>query len=111
MNHDYCHCMDYDKGKCPSDCFRAQLEEDIKKNNLYGVPFTYSSLKGTDCCVLGKKIVFPRDCWNVECPFFKVWDMSIDDLACYCEKLERQIDACDEDFIGIICPLYKEDEK
>lgn len=56
--------------------------------------------------------VFPRDCWNKECPHFKVWDMSIDDLACYCDKLDKEIDACDEDFIYYPCPLEdKKDDK
>ena len=28
---------------------------------------------------------FPKDCWNKKCPHFTVWDLSIDDLCCYCE--------------------------
>lgn len=31
MNHDYCHCFDYEKGKCPEDCFLADLTEDYHK--------------------------------------------------------------------------------
>lgn len=51
---------------------------------------------------------FPKDCWKKKCPHFKAWDMSIDDLCCYCDLLEVQCDACDEDYCLILCPI-KED--
>ena len=51
------------------------------------------------------KIIFPRDCWGKECPFFHAWDMSVDAWTAYCDKLEIQIDACDEDITGRLCPL------
>ena len=47
---------------------------------------------------------FPKDCWEKKCPHFKVRDLSIDDLCCYCELLKVQCDACDEDFSFYICP-------
>ena len=51
---------------------------------------------------------FPRDCWTKNCEYFKVRDMSIDDLVCKCDLLKMQCDACDEDFCYITCP--KEDK-
>jgi len=48
---------------------------------------------------------FPKDCWSEECPHFNCWDMSIDDLCCYCDLLRVQIDACDEDRVFVFCPL------
>lgn len=51
MNHDYCHCFDFDDKKCPKDCFRAQLERDLmKRYDLVGIPMTYGNLKGTEYC-------------------------------------------------------------
>ena len=41
---------------------------------------------------------FPKDCWDKNCEHFHVWDMSIDDLCCACDILEKECDACDEDF-------------
>lgn len=53
MNHDYCHCLDY-TSDCPEECFRAQLEKDIKKNPLLiGKPLTYGHLGGTSLCGYG----------------------------------------------------------
>ena len=53
MNHDYCHCFDFNEKECPKDCFRAQLERDLKKrHDLIGIPLTYGNLKGTEYCVL-----------------------------------------------------------
>ena len=55
MNHDYCHCLDYDE-TCPKQCFRSQLMEDLKgRKDLNGVPLTYSHLKGTSSCLLTMK--------------------------------------------------------
>ena len=48
---------------------------------------------------------FPKDCWDKECPYFHYWDMNVDDLTCFCDKLKKQIDACDEDWCFYICPL------
>ena len=51
MNHDYAHCADFTE-KCPRDCFRAQLERDLKKNRpaYIGMTFSYAMLKGTAEC-------------------------------------------------------------
>jgi hypothetical protein len=48
---------------------------------------------------------FPRDCWEKKCPYFKVWDMSVYDLCCYCSLLQIECDACDQDFSYYLCPL------
>ena len=47
---------------------------------------------------------FPKDCWGKNCPHFHTWDMSVDDLCCYCELLEMECDACDEDWSFFLCP-------
>lgn len=51
---------------------------------------------------------FPKDCWGKNCPNFHVWDMSVDDFCCYCEVLECECDACDEDYSLLLCPFDKE---
>lgn len=38
---------------------------------------------------------FPKDCWTKDCPHFHVWDMSVDDLCCACDVLDKECDACD----------------
>lgn len=49
MNHDATHCFDYDPDKCPKDCYRAQLTEDLRKIR-YPYPVSYAMLKHTDMC-------------------------------------------------------------
>ena len=51
---------------------------------------------------------FPQDC-TTKCPYFRTWDLSIDDWTCVCDLLKVQVDECDMDFAWIYCPL-KEDE-
>lgn len=53
---------------------------------------------------------FPKDCWGKKCPHFHTWDMSVDDLCCYCELLEMKCDACDEDWSFLLCPKDGEDD-
>lgn len=48
---------------------------------------------------------FPKDCWDKGCEHFHVTDMSIDDFLCVCDVLEKECDACDEDFCFLFCPL------
>lgn len=50
---------------------------------------------------------FPKDCWGKNCPHFHTIDMSIDDLLCACDILQKECDACDEDFCFLLCPLSK----
>lgn len=50
---------------------------------------------------------FPKDCWKKNCPHFHVIDMSIDDLLCICDILQKECDACDGDFCFLLCPLSK----
>jgi hypothetical protein len=51
---------------------------------------------------------FPKDCWRKNCTHFHAYDMSIDDWVCSCDLLKLRCDACDEDFIFLLCP--KEDD-
>ena len=52
MNHDYAHCLDYDKKKCPKTCFRANLTEDLNEHSdrYVGMLFTWASFMGTKEC-------------------------------------------------------------
>lgn len=51
MNHDATHCLDYNPKKCPKDCYRAQLTEELKhRNDLYYLPLSWSHLEGTILC-------------------------------------------------------------
>jgi hypothetical protein len=52
MNHDYSHCLDYKKGKCPiKKCFRAELTEDLRRH-FYPLSTSWMHYKGTKECVL-----------------------------------------------------------
>ena len=52
---------------------------------------------------------FPKDCWNKQCEHFHVIDMSVDDLLCACDLLDKQeCDACDEDYCFLTCPLEED---
>lgn len=56
MNHDYAHCLDYQRGKCPNACFRARLTEDLKqRGDLRNMPMTWASFKGAEECQLLKE--------------------------------------------------------
>jgi len=48
---------------------------------------------------------FPKDCWDKQCNHFHVTDMSVDDFLCACDVLGSEVDACDEDFCFLMCPL------
>lgn len=50
MNHDYAHCLDYDKEACPATCFRAELVEDLVHYRGSGFFVTWSHLIGTKYC-------------------------------------------------------------
>lgn len=51
MNHDYAHCLDYEKGVCPETCFHAVLTDDLKN---WPRSVTYAKIKGTDACPITK---------------------------------------------------------
>ena len=51
MNHDNCHCLDYDEQTCPPKCYRAQLTKDLKDSG-YPWPVSFASFKGTIYCML-----------------------------------------------------------
>ena len=44
---------------------------------------------------------FPKDCWNTQCEYQCVYDLSIDDLVIVCKLLNLECDLCD---IDITCP-------
>ena len=51
MNHDATHCADYAKTKCPKDCYRAMLTEDLKRrNDLRYLPISWARFRGTEEC-------------------------------------------------------------
>lgn len=52
---------------------------------------------------------FPKDCLDKKCEHFHCWDMSVDDFCCACDILQRECDACDEDFSYVRCPLEEKD--
>lgn len=47
---------------------------------------------------------FPKDCWGKNCPHFKTYDLSVDDLVCHCDLLKVSCDACDENYVLYLCP-------
>lgn len=47
---------------------------------------------------------FPKDCFK-GCPNYSEYDISIDDIVCYCSLLRRQCDMCDQDFSFVLCPI------
>lgn len=51
MNHDFAHCLDYNKERCPEGCFRAMLTKELEaRPDLVGIPFTFAHFKGTQEC-------------------------------------------------------------
>lgn len=53
MNHDVTHCANYNRKWCPSHCYYAKLEEDLKKrSDLYYLPISYTSYINTSVCCL-----------------------------------------------------------
>ena len=56
---------------------------------------------------------FPRDCPK-DCPYYKSWDLSIDDYTNLCEILGIQIDDCDAYgpfHVSMLCPLAESENK
>lgn len=55
---------------------------------------------------------FPKDCEET-CPYFRRWDLSVDDYTNACEKLRIQVDDMDAYspfYIPFFCPLNEESE-
>ena len=50
MNHDYAHCIDYNKN-CPQSCFRGELVRDLNNHPMIKT-VSFMSFKGTDECEL-----------------------------------------------------------
>lgn len=63
MNHDCCHCQDYNSSICPDDCFRAQLAKDLEKHwyKYIGISLTYGFLRGTGQCPLNAAVINADD--------------------------------------------------
>ena len=58
MNHDVAHCYDYEKDKCPMECFRARVTQDYRELQAAGkVDFlsTWVHFKGTKYCALNEE--------------------------------------------------------
>ena len=57
MNHDVCHCYDYNETLCPQKCFRAKVTKDLKDNIRYyeSRPMSFANFKGTPGCLLTNK--------------------------------------------------------
>ena len=50
MNHDYAHCLDQTKS-CPKNCFRRQLNEDLKHIEGYGIGWiSWMHFRGAGVC-------------------------------------------------------------
>ena len=47
MNHDYAHCLDQ-TDNCPKNCFRRQLNDELKKNPIIVVSWMH--FRGTGMC-------------------------------------------------------------
>ena len=55
MNHDFSHCLDYQKGKCPiTKCFRAKLTEDLRRH-YYPYLTSWMHYEGTEEYCLKEK--------------------------------------------------------
>lgn len=54
---------------------------------------------------------FPKNCTK-ECPYYRCWDLSIDDYTNVCDKLHVQVDDYDAYspfYVPILCPLEKKE--
>ena len=56
MNHDYCHCLDYNEATCPKTCFRAELTKEYNEHciDFEGIPVTWANLRNNTLCPLNK---------------------------------------------------------
>lgn len=51
MNHDATHCLDYEAGKCPKKCWRAELTEDLRhRQDLSWLPTSWAHFGWTAEC-------------------------------------------------------------
>ena len=49
MNHDACHCLDYNEKTCPKNCYRAKLTKELRESS-YPYPTSWSNFEGTRIC-------------------------------------------------------------
>ena len=58
MNHDVSHCLDYKKGKCPKDCYRAKVTREyfeLKAAGKIDFPTSWMHFKETNYCLKEKE--------------------------------------------------------
>lgn len=55
MNHDACHCSDYDEKTCPKGCYRAKLTKELLESD-FPYPTSWSNFKGTQYCPMGEDV-------------------------------------------------------
>ncbi len=51
MNHDYAHCLDWDRDKCPKNCFRYELMDDLKRKDVGRLILTWTHFEGSQECM------------------------------------------------------------
>lgn len=50
-------------------------------------------------------MAFPRDCWNIDCEYKHVYDLSVDDLVIVCRLMGIECDACEMHYaLSVKCP-------
>lgn len=98
MNHDATHCDDYKKSKCPKQCYRAQLTQDLRKRPyLFFLPISWAHFKGTQECPIDKGVSKKMSC--KDCIHSEVcWS--------YSAALEN-FDICNPHNIGKDCDDFK----
>jgi len=57
MDHDVCHCSDYDPNICPITCYRAQVTQDLRNNldKLGEDLMSFAHFKNTHYCAIGQE--------------------------------------------------------
>lgn len=53
MNHDACHCFNYEAEVCPKSCYRAELTQDyldLKAKGLIDFNTSWASFLGSKYC-------------------------------------------------------------
>lgn len=52
FDHDYTHCLDYKKGECPENCFRAEVTQELLDDEDFCFPVAWANFKGTEECII-----------------------------------------------------------
>ena len=58
MNHDATHCSDYRNGRCPKECYRAQLTQNLRDDpyRFLRLPVSWANFKGTNECPMKEEV-------------------------------------------------------